>query len=79
MELAFRALRLGGVQGLVAAGWRIVEEGCSAPFILIPHEVGECHRLWRVSFGDFVCFLGEEAEEGADVVCYSATSCVNSA
>ena len=46
-----------GRSGFVAAGWRIVEAGCSAPFILIPHEVGECHRLCPVSFGDFVCFF----------------------
>ena len=25
--------------------------------VLFPHEVGECHRLWRVSFNDFVCLL----------------------
>ena len=42
-----------------------------------------------MSFGDFVCLLEEETakgakeeaaetEEDADVVCYSATSCVNS-
>ena len=50
-----------------------------------PHEVGECHRLWRVSFPDFLCLLEEEtegeteeSEQDADVVCYSATSCVNS-
>ena len=46
---------------------------CSA---LAPHEVGECHRLWRVSFCDFVCLLEGGRDEGADVVCYSATSCV---
>ena len=29
-----------------------------------------------MSFGDFLCLLEEETEEGTDVVCYSATSCV---
>ena len=29
-----------------------------------------------MSFGDFLCLLGEEAEEGTDGVCLLATSCV---
>ena len=41
-----------------------------------PHEVGECHRLWRVSFGDFVCHLAGGRDEGFDNVYLFPTSCV---